>query len=97
MNEFAALISSLGESAVAYIGKDHLHRLDVYSDPTDGTAFLEIFLQDDSWAEQSRAIDKMIEIRGMFMDELSIEYRFVEEDSSTAESAAARETAFSMA
>jgi hypothetical protein len=97
MDEFDALISSLGESIVAYVGRDNLRRLDVFGDEDDSTARVEICLEDNSWGQQSHAIDKMIELRAMFLDELSLEYRFVEEDRSTASSAHARHSQFSLA
>lgn len=96
MEEFDALVHSLGEHCVAYIGKENLRRLDVFGDVADSTAFIEIYLEENVWERQAEAIDKMIEIRGMFIDELSIDYRFVDEDSSTVESAEARRSLYSL-
>lgn len=100
VDDFKALISSLGESTVGYIGADNLQSLHVRGHEADGTAFVEICLAENSWDEQSRVIDTMLEIREMFFDELSIEYRFIDEDSSTREAADAHErrsTSYSMA
>jgi hypothetical protein len=97
VDDFQALMHSLGEHAVDYIGKDSLRRLDVFGDEADGAAYIEICLEENSWDERSRAIDKMLEIREMFLDEVSIEYRFIDEDSSTVEAAVARGPAFCMA
>lgn len=97
MEDFQALVTSLGESTVTYLGKDNLLRLDVFADEIDMTAHIEIFLRDDSWAEQSRAIDKMIELREMFIEDISIGYRFSACDTSTSEAAHARRSSFSMA
>lgn len=97
MDTFTALIHSLGEHVVDYIGKDHLERLDVFGDEGDSSAHIEIFLSNQTWDEHSRAIDKMIELRAMFLDELSIDYRFVESDSETNQSAEARHSTYSMA
>ncbi len=100
VDDFQALISSLGESTVTYIGRDHLRSLDILGDEMDGTAFLQICLAEDTWDAQTRAVDKMLEIREIFLDELSVEYRFIDEDSSTREALAAQEqraTSYSMA
>jgi hypothetical protein len=97
VNEFEALMSSLGEHVVGYIGQEHLARLFIYGDEVDLSASIEIFLEDESWASRTRAIDKMVEIREMFIDEISIDYRFVHEDSETIEAAHARRADFAMA
>lgn len=77
-----------------YLGKDNLRRLDVFGDETDGAAHIEIGLVQNDWSNQSAAIDKMLEIREMFLNEMSINYRFIDEDSDTAESAHARRTMY---
>lgn len=80
MNDFQAMVTSMMENAVDYIGKSRLLRLSVEADPGAGSAQIEIVLQDNSWASQSLAIDRMIELRSMFLDELSFEYAFLEAD-----------------
>lgn len=97
MDEFSALIQSLGEHAVDYIGKDNLLRLDVFGDEVDQSAHVEIFLCSEEWGDHSSAIDKMIELREMFMDDLAVDYRFAGADSSTVEDKNARHPAFQMA
>lgn len=98
MDAFPATVRSLGETVVAWIGKDHLSRLEVYPDEADGAASVVVYLSDnDSWEEHSRAIDKMIEIRGMFMDDLAIDYRFAELDDETLAAAEANHPSFVMA
>jgi len=97
MDEFGALIHSLGEYTVTYIGEQNLARLDIFGDDVAGTAYIEIALADNTWPSQSAAVDKMIEIREMYFDELAIDYRFISEDSETRQSSAARQPAFCMA
>lgn len=97
MDDFQALISSLGESTVTYVGKDKLATLTVFGDPADMTAAIELGLLENSWELQEHAIDKMLEIREMFMDDVAISYRFISPDSSTDEATAAREPDFCMA
>ncbi|WP_340539424.1 hypothetical protein [Nocardioides sp. GXZ039] len=96
MDDFQALISSLGESVVTYVGKDRLQSLYVFGDPGDMAAAIELGLAENTWEFQQHAIDKLIEIREMFLDEVSISYRFVTPDSSSAEATAARQPDFSM-
>lgn len=85
MNEFQAIVHSLGENIVDCIGKDHLQQVTVFGDDRSGTAEVEIGLADFTWPEQERAIDRMVEIRAMFLDELSISYHFVEPDLESAD------------
>ena len=96
MNEFEALIHSLGEHLVITLGRDNLRRLDVFGDATDEAAYVEIVLADQSWASMSDAVDKMIEVREMFIDEISLDYRFASEDSETRASAQARRSDYSV-
>lgn len=97
MNDFQALISSLGESIVTYIGKEHLDTLTVFGDSLDMTALVEIGLNENTWESQEQAIDQMIEVRELFLDEISIAYRFVTPDSSSEEAVRARRPDFCMA
>ncbi len=97
VDDFQALISSLGESTVAYLGKGNLDSLSVFGDPVDMTASIEICLRENSWERQSAAIDTMLDIRGMFLDEVSLSYRFVTPDSSSGEALRARQPDFCMA
>lgn len=80
MEDFDALVQSLGESTVDYLGKDRLRQLQIMADHVTGTANIEICLEDNTWESQTRAIERMIEIRDMFLDEISISYVFVDED-----------------
>lgn len=81
MSDFKVLIQSLAEHVGDYIGLDHVQAASIFADEIDGTAHIEIQLRDNSWPEQSRAIDKMLELRTMFLDELAIDYIFVDEKS----------------
>lgn len=78
-------MNSLGEHAVSYIGGNALRALTVTGDPQSMSARVEICLIENTWAEQTRVIDKMIDLRTMFLNELSIDYVFVDEDQSTAD------------
>lgn len=78
MNEFQATARSLLEHCVDYIRRDvDLERLRVTSDALSESAHVQIALAKDTWDEQARAIDHMIEIRLMFMDDVALSYEFV--------------------
>ncbi len=83
MDEFEATITSLGEHAVDYIGRQNLRQLAVFGDHHNSSADIQICLAVNDWASQTAAIDKMIELRAMFISELSIQYHFIEEDNYT--------------
>lgn len=83
MDDFEALIHSLGEHSVDYIGKDRLRQLVVFGDALSETARIEICLTENTWSEQTRVIERMLELRAMFLDELSLDYLFVDEDNCT--------------
>lgn len=76
VNEFEATIRSLGENVVSYIGRDNLEAVTIWSDEVSATADISIVLLNQAWDAEARAIDKMIEIREMFLDDLAIDYRF---------------------
>lgn len=97
MNEFEALIHSLGEHAVSYLGRDALVGLYAFGDAVDQAAQIEIYLKNNSWDEQARAIDAMIRLRELFFDDLAIQYRFAEVDSETVDAARARGSLYALA
>jgi len=78
MNPFQALLQSLLEHSVDYIRQDvDLHALRVSGDERTESAHVEIVLNKETWDEQQRAIDHMIEVRGMFIEEISLDYVFI--------------------
>ena len=76
VNEFDAVIHSLGEHVVSYVGSDNLRSVRIWSDELSGTADISIVLADESWDAESRAIERMLQVREVFLDELSFDYRF---------------------
>lgn len=89
VNDFKVLLESLMEQVKSYVGQDHLSYAQVVGDPLTETAEITLQLSDDTWTEQSRAIDKMIELRSMFLGELGIDYHFVRSDADESASLAA--------
>ncbi|MGL4178207.1 MAG: hypothetical protein ACRCSN_19300 [Dermatophilaceae bacterium] len=76
MNEFEAVINSLGEHVVSYVGKDNIGSVTIWADELTATADVAIVLASDTWEAEERAIDRMIEVRSVFLDEVAIDYRF---------------------
>lgn len=69
-----ALYRSLLESVVDYVGKENVRQVVVHADPHDGSAQVEICLEDESFERFEYAVERMGEVRSMFMHELSVEY-----------------------
>ena len=76
VNEFEATIHSLGEHVLTYLGRDHVQAVTIWGDGLSGTADISIVMVDASWATEERAIEKMVEVREMFIDDVAIDYRF---------------------
>lgn len=81
MSEFEATVHSLGEHLADYIGRDHLRQLTVLGREDTGEAEVAVCLRDDTWGAQERAIDQILAVREMFMDEVAMEYHFLGSDS----------------
>ena len=93
METFDVVIRSLGESSIVYIPGVHLVR--IFADETDRTAHMEICLHDSSWAGREAAIDSLVDLRGMFIDDLSLSYTFsTETDSELSDAARSRSAVF---
>lgn len=76
MDDFQATIHSLLEQVKMYVGTDHLSRVVVESREGSGIATVYMVLRDETWAEQERAIDKMLEVQSIFLNDIGVEYFF---------------------
>lgn len=85
MDENQILTQSIGEHAVAAVNGDRLHSLTVTFDARDARCVIAFVLEDNSDEEQLRAIDKLLDVQMLFMDEASIEFRI--DDASDSEEA----------
>ena len=74
LDEFRAAIDSLGNWSVSNI--PGVREIRLFWDEPDGVAHMEICLANDSGAAREQAIDALIEIREMFIDDFSISYAF---------------------
>lgn len=71
---FKVIVDSLGHSALTYIPDVHLVR--IYSDELNRTAHLEICLHAETRESLEEAIAGVIELRLLFIDDLSLSYSF---------------------
>lgn len=76
MDDFQATIHSLLEQVKVYVGTQHLRRVVVESREGSGIATVYMVLRDETWAEQERAIDKMLEVQSIFLNDIGVEYFF---------------------
>lgn len=93
MNDFQATIQSLLEQVKMYVGTDHLRKVVVESREGSGIATVYLVLAEDTWPEQERAIDGMIQVQRLFLDEIGVEYYFRDAKPATDPLVAAREYA----
>ena len=80
MDEFEALVQSLGESLVAYIGRENLRHLSLHLDEATYSAMADICLNSEDYSDVMKAIERIGEVRLMFMDELSFDYVLTSSD-----------------
>ena len=73
MDENEILTRSIGETAVDAIGRDHLRSLSVLFDARDASCTITFSLSNNGDEEQLRALDRLVDIQLMFVDEASIE------------------------
>ena len=71
------VIESLGNASLSFLASAGVHSIRNSNVPADATAHMEICLIEDTWEKRARAIHSMVELREMFMDDVSLEYHFV--------------------
>lgn len=81
-SEFEATINSLGASLVGYIGKDIIESLSVVGNEDTMEASAVIVPTVHVPAVYDKIIDAVIDVRGMFMDDVHFEYMIAGSDSS---------------
>lgn len=82
MHPFQALMESVLEHCRDYLQRAEVdpQALRVTGDYYAETVHVEIALGEQSWDAEARAIDQMIEVRGIFLDDVSLTYEFVDRD-----------------
>lgn len=81
-----ALYRSLLETVLDYVGKVNLLRARILPDRQLGSAFIEVTLKDETSQRLNHAIDRMEEVRSIFMDEVAIDYILLDPDTFHVES-----------
>lgn len=89
-SEFEALITSLGENLVSYIGKDFIRSLSVVGNEDSLDASAIIVPAQQSVEVYDKIIDAVIDVRGMFMSDVNFDYIIAGSDDSIHESAGSR-------
>ena len=85
MDENQILTQSIGEHAVTAIGRERLHSLTVTFDARDASCTLAFVLVENTDSEQLRAIEKLLDLQMLFVDEATIEIRIEDVHSEHAE------------
>lgn len=75
--EFRVVIDSLGNASLSFLSSSGVRWIRIFSDEDAQTASMDICLTEDTWEKRTRAIHGMVVLREMFMEDLSIDYRFV--------------------
>lgn len=83
-SDFGVLIQSLGETVVGYLKPLGLRGLRIEGDEAVGAARLTVCLTGDTWQRRGDALEKLLAIRLMFIDELALEFSFDDEDAGCA-------------
>lgn len=78
MTEFEAAIDSLGHWSVSHLPGVEYVRLT--ADESDRTVDMEIRLAHDAWISRERVIERMVDVRIMYLNDFSISYRFIDVD-----------------
>lgn len=84
MNDFDALIHALGESVVAYVGNDYLRSVSVVARKGGDEASIVLVPRDHDGETYDKIIDAMIEVRGLYLGEIHIDYTIADSDDLTA-------------
>jgi hypothetical protein len=79
-DDWDVLIDSLGNQCIAYLGRADVEKVDIWSQAAEGSAHIQITLGKDSWENRGLAVETMVEIREMFIDDLSFDYGFADGD-----------------
>ncbi len=77
--DFETLGKSVIQTVVTYVGGSNLARAVVTGHHPTLSVEVELQLKNDTWEAQSRAIEKMLEVREIYLDEVALDYWFVSE------------------
>lgn len=79
IDENQVLTQSIAEHAVTAIGRDRIRQVTVTFDARDASCIVAFVLRDNSDDEQLRAIDKLLDVKLLFIDEAVMDFRINDE------------------
>ncbi|WP_298589494.1 hypothetical protein [uncultured Kocuria sp.] len=91
--ELRALVTSIGEQTLLYLGKDNLTAARVTLDPKIEAATVEVALEESTPANRQRAFTKFIEVIDLFDDEVDLMLRIADHESLQSDMAESRKLA----
>lgn len=89
-SEFQALVTSLGEQLVSYIGSEFYSSISVVGIESSNEASIIIVPSEHTPDVYDKIIDAVIDVRGMFMDEIRFDYLISDSDESGASQSGAK-------
>lgn len=75
-SDFRVTIDSLGNAALGFLGADAVEAVRVRWDEYLGTAQVGIVLRNDNWDTRIAVLERTDDLRGMFLDELVLDFVF---------------------
>ena len=94
MDQNEILVTSIGESTLAHLGRDSIKRLSVELIPSIGEAHILLAPRTDDLQSHVRLLDKFAEVESIFMDEVSLSIRLLPVTSAAFEMTGAKDLAF---
>jgi hypothetical protein len=80
VDEFDALINAMGEWTVGRLRDLGLVSLLIHGDPHVGQARMVVQLEKDTWEIRRKAVEALVEIRTLYMDEIAVEFSFTDRE-----------------
>lgn len=81
-SEFQALVTSLGEHLVGYIGKEYISSMSVVGIESANEASIIVVPREHTPEVYDRIIARVIDVRDMFMGEIQFDYMISDTDDS---------------
>ncbi len=95
LDEIEILTRSIGEHAVDGIGRENLRSLSVLFDARDASCSISFVLAENTDGQQLRALDKLLAVQELFIDEASFEFHIGEEADAISEAQSISQHQFS--
>jgi hypothetical protein len=83
--DFRVLIDSLGNATLGMLSSAGLTSVRIFPEEAAGTAHLILELKQDGWVQRRAALERLAEVRSMFIDDIVFDYSFCETGEGSAE------------